>query len=83
MAHVQHHAIKPQQIQSNIDWNQFLSAESKIEFNAAGDAKQFENLYGTVSKMENGQVVESKMADGSRSKANPGKDPYSESSSRE
>lgn len=41
-----------------IDWEKLLTAEIRIDFDAQGEATEFETLYGSVSQVENGQVVE-------------------------
>lgn len=42
-----------------VPWvERLLQAETKINFSEAGEAEQFENLYGSVSKIENGRVTE-------------------------
>ncbi len=52
--------------ESIFDWNAILQAETKIDFDSEGIATGFETFYGSVSKIENGRVVETTMPDGSR-----------------
>jgi len=49
---------------ASLNWTQLLEAETLIHFNDAGAAGQFENLYGAVTRLENGRVVETTQPDG-------------------
>lgn len=49
-----------------IDWNSILNAETRIDFNEEGEAEEFQTLYGSVSKLEDGRIVETTMPDGTR-----------------
>lgn len=48
------------------NWDALLNAETKIRFNAAGEADEFQTFYGSVSKIENGNVTETTLPDGSK-----------------
>ncbi len=46
------------------EWEKLLTAETRIEFDAEGEAREFETLYGAVSKIEDGRVLETRLPDG-------------------
>lgn len=46
------------------DWDKLLKAETRIKFDGQGSALEFETLYGSVSRIENGSVVETELPDG-------------------
>ncbi|HXV28469.1 MAG TPA: cysteine peptidase family C39 domain-containing protein, partial [bacterium] len=48
------------------DWGKILTAETRIEFDDQGEAREFETLYGSVSKIEDGKVAETLLPDGTR-----------------
>ena len=49
----------------NFDWEKLLTAETRLSFDQNGEAIEFETLYGSVSKVEAGRVVETVLPDGS------------------
>ena len=51
---------------TGFDWNQLLTAETRIEFNAEGEAREFQTLYGSVSKIGNGAVTETLLPNGNK-----------------
>ncbi len=48
------------------DWDKLLTAETRIEFDVEGEAREFETLYGAVSKIEDGRVLETRLPNGTR-----------------
>ncbi len=48
------------------DWQKLLNAETRIEFDATGEAVEFETLYGSISQVQDGRVIETVLPDGTR-----------------
>lgn len=49
-----------------IDWDRLLQAETRVHFDPAGEADQFQTLYGSISQIENGHVTQTTLPDGTR-----------------
>ncbi|MBI1977275.1 MAG: hypothetical protein HYS55_00820, partial [Candidatus Omnitrophica bacterium] len=50
----------------SLNWDELLKAETHIAFNVQGEATDFTTSYGSVSRIENGRVVETTLPDGTR-----------------
>lgn len=48
----------------SLNWEQLLNAETRITFDEAGEASEFETLYGTVTEVADGHVTQSVLPDG-------------------
>ncbi|MBU9888862.1 MAG: VCBS repeat-containing protein, partial [Candidatus Omnitrophica bacterium] len=49
-----------------LDWDRLLQAETRVHFDPAGEADQFQTLYGSISRIENGHVTQTTLPDGTR-----------------
>jgi hypothetical protein len=49
---------------TQVDWQALLQAETRIAFDDEGDVREFQTLYGSVSRIESGQITETRLPDG-------------------